>query len=399
MTTASLSEYLVVLPFLGTSLFLFLYSRDLVQKQIALFAISYIIFVVLSEYFFGLPFSRKAQIGNIGIDVITPTLFLFWFTFYFTSKISLGKIKINYPPLCHPFGKSTTITTIALALPLFMYFLYVTANNGVNISETFQNQRDERSTLQSYLFVYFAVLVSHYRKSRFLFVVGMLAAVSHVTSGERQRAFVYIMLILINYFQMDTRKIISSVVLLFGFVVATLLSQLRSVGGPKTNQYNINHFGEVSVSSLYLYDFGLTLNWNQKTDFLLGTLAANIIPSSWLPEAYNIRAAILNYANIPGGGWFPTFLQVQAGLIGVMVSGWLVARFYNWLLAGTRGHTTMQPAFYAATLVFISTTPIWFMYTPYQVFKMPLYAFLLSAVIVLIARQTSRPSIAFRRIP
>ena len=46
----------------------------------------------------------------------------------------------------------------------------------------------------------------------------------------------------------------------------------------------------------------------------------------------------------------------------------------------------MQPAFYAATLAFIATSPRWFMYTPYQILKMPLYAFILSGAIAVVAK-------------
>jgi hypothetical protein len=38
----------------------------------------YLAFVALSEYFCGMRFSRKAAIGNIDIDVVRPTLILFW---------------------------------------------------------------------------------------------------------------------------------------------------------------------------------------------------------------------------------------------------------------------------------------------------------------------------------
>lgn len=385
------------MPLLGLFSFVFLASKDLVQKQIALFIASYLVFAVLSEYLFGMPFSRKAYVGNNGIDDITPALVLFWACFYFGSGIKIGKGAVDVIPLRRPDGPGTTALTIILAVPLILYFLYQISQDGLNLTETFQRERYERTTWQSYLFVYFVAIVSYYRNSRLLLVVGILAATSHMLTGERQRAFVYVIAILINYFQIDTRRNLSTAFLVGGFLLATTIGQLRSLNFGNFGGYNMTHWGEVTVSSLHLLDLGSTLTLGQRLDFFVGTLAANLVPSTWVPESHNIKDAIEGFARIPGGGWLPTFLQVQSGIIGMLISGLILGRAYRWILTKTRVYTSMQPAFYAALITIIATTPIWFMYTPYQLVKMPLYAFILSALILYFSRRVADPSRQSRR--
>ena len=382
MTGSPFSTLLIVIPLLGVFSVLFLVSRDLVQKQLALFIASYFVYVVLSEFLFGTQFSRKSSIGNFGVDTVSQFLLLFWISFYFASGIKIGRGADDSVPLRRPGGMGTTVNTVIFALPLIVFFLYFLSRNGVRVTGTFLDYRGERSTLTDYMFVYYAVLVSFYRNSRMLLAVGMFAAVSHLLSGERLRTFVYITLMFINYFGMDQRRHISSAFLILGFFAATVIGLLRSGNIGVEREYNISHFGSVTVSSLYLLDFGDTLDTIQKIQFLLGTFAANIVPSSLIPEAFNIRKAILTFADIPGGGWLPVFFNIQSGVVGTAVWGLIIGLIYRRILARTRLVSMMQPAYYAATLVFIATAPRWFMYTPYQLLKMPLYAFTLSAIMI-----------------
>lgn len=385
-----MSTVLFLVPLLVLFSGLFLASRDLVQKQLALFIASYLAFVVFSEFFFGMQFSRKSNIGNIDIDAVSPTLALFWASFYFASQVKLGRVAIEAPPLRHPGGRATSLNTILLALPLIVFFTYFIARNGIRVTGTFLDFRGERSTVTDYVFVYYVALVSYYRNSHLLLAVGVLATMSHLLSAERLRAFVYIIAILINYYRMDKYRHASSVVLLSGFFVATIIGLMRSGNLGIDREYNVTHFGSVTVSSLYLLDFGSTIGFGEKARFLFGTFFANLVPSSLVPESYNIRKAILTFAAIPGGGWLPVFIKVQAGFVGIVIGGVMVGKLYGWITAKTRSHSFMQPAFYAATLVFIATAPRWFMYTPYQLFKMPLYAFVLSGILVLLAKQSPR---------
>ncbi|WP_417270764.1 hypothetical protein [Celeribacter sp.] len=390
MVGSSLSSLLFVVPMLGIFSILFVVSRDLVQKQLALFIASYFIFAVLSEYLFGMPFSRKSVIGNFTVDLVSPTLMLFWISFYFASNIKIGRGAKDSLPLRRPDGQGTTINTVILALPLILFFAYFTIRNGVRVTGSFLEYRGQRSTLTDYMFVYYVVLVSQFRNSGLLLAVGLFAGASHMLSGERLRSFVYLIVILINYFRLDKRRHMSSAILILGFFFATLIGLLRSGNLGMQREYNVTHFGSVTVSSLYLLDFGSTLETFQKIQFVLGTFVANIIPSSFVPEAFNIRKAILTFADIPGGGWLPVFLKIQSGIIGVAVGGYIIGRIYRLILARTQRVSVMQPAYYAATLAFIATAPRWFMYTPFQLLKMPLYAFTLSAAMIFLAHHWPR---------
>lgn len=387
MNTPLLGTFQLIIPLLGVFSVLFVLSRDLVQKQLALFIVSYFVFVVLSEYLYGMQFSQKSNLGNIGIDLVSPSLILFWISFYFTCIIKIGSGVADTVPLRPPGGKATTATTIVLAMPLILFFLYFSIKNGVRVTGTFSDFRGDRSTVTDYMFVYYAALVSHYRNSRLLLLVGLFAGASHLLSGERLRTFVYVVLLLINYYGLDKRRHMSSAFFLVGFFLATIIGHLRSGNLGVAQQYNVTHWGSVTVSSLYLLEFGTTLSTLERIQFLIGTFVANIVPSSLIPESYNIRRAILTFADIPGGGWLSVFLKVQAGMIGVLVGGVVVGRTYRWALTKTRRVSAMQPAFYAATLAFIATAPRWFMYTPFQILKMPLYAFILSAIMIFLTQQ------------
>jgi len=373
----------------GIFVSLFFYSRDLVQKQLALFTASYFVFVFFSKALFGQDFSSKTSIGNFGIDVVSTGLIVFWICFYFASNVKFRRAERSGLPLRFPGGRTTTISTLILALPIFAFFAYYFGRNGIRLTGEFLEFRGERSTLTDFVLVYYVALLAYYRNSRLMLAVGLIAATSHFLSAERLRSFVYIIVILLNYYRLDTRRHISSLFFLVGFVVATAVGQLRTGSMTGNPDYNITHFGAVTVSSLYLLDFGSTIGPGQKLMFSIGTVIANLVPSSWVPEAYNIRRAILTFATIPGGGWLPVFFSVQAGLFGVIAAGLAMGKGYQKILACTRRQTEMQPAFYAATIVFISTTPRWFMYTPYQILKMPLYAFAITATLILLGKVTS----------
>lgn len=368
---------------------LFIFSRDLVQKQLAMFTASYFVFVVYSKVVFGLDFSSKTHIGSFGIDFVSLSLIVFWISFFFASNLKLVWKNEAREPLRLPGGHKTTINTLILTLPIFAFFVYYMARNGIRFTGAFVDYRGERSTLTDYVFVYYVALLAYYRNSRLVLALGVIAATSHLLSAERLRSFVYIIAVLVNFYRLDTRRHISSFLFLMGFFVATVIGQLRTGSLTANQDYNITHFGSVTVSSLYLLDFGSTINASQRLLFSFGTLLANLVPSSLVPEAYNIRRAILSYAVIPGGGWLPIFLSVQTGLFGVIAVGIFLGKGYQKLLSRTRFQSDFQPAFYAATIAFISTTPRWFMYTPFQLLKMPLYAFVLTATLITLGKITN----------
>lgn len=378
----------------GLFCFVFFYSRDMLQKQLALFTASYFIFVYFSNALFGRDFSSKTFIGNFGIDVISVAMFAFWFSFYFASNAN--KVRANRGPVALrlPGGRGTAVDTWILTIPIIAFFAYYLAQNGVRLTGSFVDYRGQRSTLTDYIFVYYIALLAYYRNSRLMLALGLIAAASHLLSAERLRSFVYILAILLNFYRLDTRRHISSLFLLFGFVVATLVGQLRTGSLVGNQDYNITHFGSVTVSSMYLLDFSSTLNAGQKMMFSFGTFIANLVPSSIVSESYNIRRAILTYATIPGGGWLPIFIYVQGGFFAVITLGVALGRTYHRVRLRVQRPSMMQPAFYAAVLTFIATAPRWYMYTPFQLLKMPLYAFTLTAILIMLQTMTSG-----RRIP
>ena len=137
--------------------------------------------------------------------------------------------------------------------------------------------------------------------------------------------------------------------------------------------YNVTHFGSVTISSYYLLDFSESLSTYDKINYAAGTLVSSVLPSSVVGEEFNIRKAIYEYADIPGGGWTPVYIFIVSGFGGVFITSLIFARIYFRVLKVLSFEYV--PFLFAPLVIFISTCPRWFMYTPFQLLKMPLYGF------------------------
>lgn len=350
----------------------FLNESDLIKKQISLYLLSFLIFVVFSQDIFGMPYSKKYDYFSASLDQVKHILYLFVGVFFYLSR-NLAKL----PSFAVKSIRQIGLLDVVLSIPIFLFFTYYFSEKGIRLSGEFSDYAGVRSVWVDYMYVYTMVCLISLRGSYVVALGGALLAMAHLLAAERMRAFVYIMSYLIIYYQLEDKKNQSSLILFGGFFLATYIGTLRHGEGFVNDGYNVTHFGSVSVSSLYLLDEAQSFILFDKLRFFLGSILANIVPSSLLGVDFNIRLYLVSEQDVPGGGWLPVWSYAIAGWAGVVALAASVAMFYRWVKVSFEGvgKTSHDFAKYTMVVIFISTMPRWFMYTPYQVFKMPLYGY------------------------
>ena len=350
--------------------FLFFGERDLVKKQIALYLLAFIVFVVFSQLLFGRQYSPRQGGFYVGIEYVKFSLYLYAAVFYLFTRKLKNTLIFNPKPLGRIDGFD-----IILSAPIVAFVIYYASVKGYRLDGSFMDYVGHRSVWVDYFFVYVVASLVSSRGSLLIASLAAAIAFAHLLAGERMRAFVYILSLLIVLFNFGQRKNLSSILLLFGFVVATFIGQIRHDN--VNDNYNITHFGSVTISSLSLVEASLNFDIYQRLKFFIGIVVANIIPSSMLGTDMNIRAFLFENRNIPGGGWFPVWAYAVAGYYGVALSAFFSAIFYRFLntLKMVSGREKTNLAKYTMLVIFVATLPRWFMYTPYQIIKMPVYGF------------------------
>jgi hypothetical protein len=372
MTNVSLSLYFdVLVGFLYLTIFI--KESDLIKKQLALYLFSFVVFVVFSQLIFGKQYSGKHDIFVSGLDQVKHIIYLFSATFFmFTRKLPKA------PRLPVNSFKKTPGFDVILALPILVFLTYYTVTKGVRLSGEFVDHAGDRSIWVDYIYVYSIACLISVRGS--LIIVGMCfaLALAHLLAAERMRAFVYIVSLMIIYYRLDEKKHQASCMFLIGFFLATIIGVLRHGDVQTNDSYNVTHFGSVTISSLFLLDEAQFFTSIQQGKFFVGSIVANIVPSSFLSEAFNIRLFLSNAKDIPGGGWLPVWGYAIGGFFGVFILASAIAIIYRWMLSATSSVLLTKHDFakYTMMVIFVSTIPRWFMYTPYQVIKMPVYGYI-----------------------
>jgi hypothetical protein len=359
---------------------LFFKETDILKKQLALFLFNFIVLVVFSEYIFGIPYSSKSDNFSASVDNVKLVLYLFSFVFFICTRHVTGK-QLNLQRAI----TTVTGTDFIVVLPILFFLIYYASTKGIRITGDFVNHTDDRSQLTDYVYVYAMICLVSLRGSIVILIAILLLAMAHLLAAERMRAFVYIISLLFIYYGIGHKKHQASALLLTGFVFATVVGLLRMGTQQMDSNFNVTHFGSVTISSLYLLDIATYFDFVDKVRFALGALLANIIPSSLVPLDYNIRNYLVSQHDIPGGGWLPIWVFSISGYLGVIVSAIILGIFYRFL-ANAKLTADLRPhilAKYTMMVIFIATLPRWFMYTPFQVVKMPLYGYLGTFILVL----------------
>lgn len=348
----------------------FFKEGDLVKKQMALYLFAFVIFVVFSQLLFGKQYSPRQGAFYTEMGHVKISLYLYAVVFYiFTSRLKTTLVFYS-----KPFGRIDGFDVV-LAVPILSFVIYYAGVKGYRLDGSFMDYVGDRSVWVDYFFVYVVASLVSSRGSLIIASLAAAIACAHLLAGERMRAFVYIFSILIVLFDFGRRKNLSSMFLLFGFVAATFIGVIRH--NNVNDSYNITHFSSVTISSLILVEESLDFSLFQRLKFFAGTVIANVIPSSLLSADMNIRAFLFENRNIPGGGWFPVWAYAIAGYSGVVLSALFSAAFYRFLnsFKVMPGREKTNMAKYTMLVIFIATLPRWFMYTPYQFLKMPVYGF------------------------
>jgi len=363
--------FIVDIVFFVLFAFIFFSEQDLVKKQVALYLASFVLFVVFSQIVFEKQFSPKQETFLSSIVYVKLSIYVFSIVFYmFTMRIK-STISFTLKPLGPPDGFD-----FLLSLPVVAFLIYYASTKGFRLDGSFMDNVGVRNIWVDYVYVYVVAWIVASRGSFLSIVVTMMIIVSHMLAGERMRTFVYVMSVLYIFFRLNEKKNISSAFLLLGFFLATLIGTLRH--DSVSEEYNITHFGSVTISSLFMVEESLDFTLVQKLKFLVGMIIANIVPSALLDTDMSIRHYLVAQHDIPGGGWLPVWLYAIGGYFGVIGIAVMVAAIYRYLLKypGKAQFGNYDIAKYAMLVIFVSTLPRWFMYTPYQFIKMPLYGFI-----------------------
>lgn len=378
MDYLSLTLFLDI-AFAGLFLIIFVKESDLIIKQLALYVLSFVVFVVFSQLIFGKQFSAKQDIFISKLEQIKHIIYFFSVTFFIFSR-ELPKAS----QLETKSYKNISGFDFILALPIFVFLIYYSTTTGIRLRGEFLDYAGVRSIWVDYMYVYSVACLISVRGSAIISCLILGLALAHLLAGERMRAFVYIVSFLITCYSLDKKRHQASFIFLIGFTLATIIGFLRMGSVQLDNSYNVTHFGSVTISSLYLMDESYSFSLAQKMKFFIGASLANIVPSAFLSEDFNIRLFLANASNIPGGGWLPVWVYSIGGFVGVFFSALAIAIFYRWMLSVKHGVllTRHDYAKYAMMVVFISTIPRWFMYTPFQIIKMPLYCYILTFLLV-----------------
>jgi hypothetical protein len=307
-------------------------------------------------------------------------ILIFYFFFIIASyNTELVNIELNEIK----YSTSDNILILILSLPVIAFIIYYGLKFGIRLNEDFIYTKEDRSPLDFYVYVYIVSLFISTRYNKIIMIIIFICGIVYILSSERLKGYIYLLTLLLIIFNIHKKNIISALILIGGFFVADIISALRTGLGLSGTRdgINISHFGEVTVSSMYLLDLESNFSMLDRLKFSIGTILGNIIPSSLLPSGMNIREYLGEASNIPGGGWLPVYLYVMTGFIGVSVGGYLLGLFYKKIVKEINRckiYSDKKILLVTIFIIFTATLPNWYMYTPFQVIKMSLYGFLIS---------------------
>jgi hypothetical protein len=200
-------------------------------------------------------------------------------------------------------------------------------------------------------------------------------------TGERLKMFIYFFIVYL-LFKENFQRFNFKILLIGAIALAAFISLYRSgislSGNTEESGAHISHFGELSISSMYLIDFSGSFSFHDSLIYSIGIFLANVVPSTMLPLSMDIKRSLLEVFDIPGGGWLPIWFFAIGGYPMVFLSSLGVSLFSRYIhrMANEVGH---KHYIYFSTVyvLFLATANNWLMYNPYQLFKFPLYAIIL----------------------
>jgi len=351
---------------IGSLFIMYLRSQNIVVTMIVFFSMMFFIEVIASTLLFGQEFSPQAVKFDT-LNVVSYVLIGFLaIVFIVNYKISTDT-NIQYGDIF-----KFRYSDIPPFFLIFSFALFVLVTKGNRLDGSFVDFVGVRSILEDYLALVM-IFVLFINKGRMLiFLPYVMLIFAYLIAGERMRVFIYFLPLFFIYTSKQNTIAFKST-LFFLFFVATYISSLRS-GFIDNGEFNVTHFGSVTISSMYLMDYSLTLQSLENFFYGVGMFLGNLIPSYILPEGLDIRRDLVLYYDIPGGGWFPLWIYAIGGPIFFIIVSVLISLMIRSFSIGMNKYRfSGNHALFLFFIVFCATLPRWFMYTPYQFFRFPLY--------------------------
>lgn len=358
----------------GILIIMFLKAKNILSTIVVFFTLFFFVEVVFVEIVFGTTFSMKADHFD-SLHHVTYSLFLFTLIFYLLNN----NLKDNV--IFHTCFKCFHLSDFFGFFILVAIFMYTYYNNLILYAGDYHAIADSKTPLLEYMIPLLTVMLI-WSKGRFLIVIPFLMiGLLYGFTGERLKMFIYFFIFYLLF--KEKFKTFNFKVLLIGAIsLAVIISLYRSgiglSGGTEESGVHISHFGELSISSMYLIDYSGSFSLHDSILYSVGIFLANVVPSAMLPLNMDIKRSLLDVFDIPGGGWLPIWFFAIGGYPMVLLSSLCISFFSRYIhyMANEVDHKH-HIYFSTVYVLFLATSNNWLMYNPYQLFKFPLYAIIL----------------------
>lgn len=368
--------------------FMFIRSKNTLTTLLVFLVIMHFLEVVFVELFFGKEFSTKAGMFD-SLNIVGNCLFVFVIIFYFFNG-RLSDVK-SFDYTIMRFRRVDVIPFLLMS----SYAVFIYYNSVIVNSLDYHLISEGSLPIDEYLIVLFTVMLIC-SKSRFLVLFSfILIAVIYGYTGERLKFLVMLYTTYLLLKDSYNVRVPFKVLVLFALFFAIFLDIVRSQDvGSQTEAIHMSHFGELSITSMYLLDFTSDHSLLERTQAFAGIFLGNLIPSSLMPAGFDIKRMLSYQTDVPGGGWLPVWFFAVAGYFGVIVISLMISILGRIFVKSLNNMVSMHKRKEFMFLCFISfnsSAVIWFMYSPYVVFKFIIYSSLIYGGYKILIPVSSRP--------
>jgi len=387
---------------LMTTIFLYTLDRKIINLFI-LFSFSYLIPICYYAFYNKIITSYS---HSNSIELLSKYLLLFnlFFTiiFYFVKKplIIFNEIKKN---------NNKIVFYINIFICLFIAFF---SKSGESIFSSGGYGQSEINNIGGFaigeyflIFFFIAFKYSGYSKFRnFVLISTSLSYILISLAYGLRNELIQLSILMFYLFYKETKK--STLYIIFiisGLYFSSLFSVLRS--DPISffqnsiienlsiknifndqNEFYISHQGDVVHSSSRLINFRDNNIVNTSTIYSSSILffSSSLIPQKYLPEHSNMAAYKQDEYPVGGGGNIFAYFYFWFWYPGVIIIALIIGLIFKYY---TKFINTMFSAYFVIVLV---TFPRWFSYSPINLFKMSLYAFIVYFIFSIIDKEMKK---------
>jgi hypothetical protein len=346
-------------------------SENIFVTMLTFFLLAFNTEVIFVSYLYGSIFSPKADNFNSLFEVYACLSI-----FILVIAVTNYKIETNINFSRKIISIKSIDLFVFLLLMSFATYLFVT--KGIRLyGGVYKEAAENRSVIESYAII-FAIFLLYITKGRLMVLVAFVfIALAFGLAGERFNMLAYSFAVYIFLRTKQNDKLFRLFIFL-AFFLATWLSLIRANLGINQDLFHISHFGAVTISSMYLIEYMDFITSTTKAKYFFGMIYGNLVPSSLIPEGFNIKNDLLATYTIPGGGWLPVWIYVTSGYIGVITFSLLFSLLLRKLsLKIQKIENNFNSAYVLFFLLLVIFLPRWINYSPFEVFKFPIYIFIM----------------------